>query len=204
MVLQRLLEWFHTPTPAPAPPALPPSPPPASSPATPTSSTRPPTVSRPNSPCPGPAPCSVGSPFFQQYTRLMAGSCNVQLAGGALGLKCPCDAGSFVFESSNSGTELLCNRCSHPAAVHNDAASSSSSLALQPTSRTYCKKPFMFSTQVAKYDTLLILVAPANSLPSGVTSHSSNAIGMALLLFDISGYRAYSDYIQRNSAPVPS
>ena len=135
----------------------------------------------------------------------MAGSCNVQLAGGALGIKCPCDAGSFVFESSNNGTELLCNKCSHLSLsimmwpVPPQAPDSSQHLA--PTVRNLLCS---LSTQVAKYDTLLILVAPAISLPSGVISHSSNAISMALLLFDISSYRAYSDYIQRNSAPVPS
>ena len=142
-----------------------------------------PTVSLDTTSHPEPAPCSGSPQLLRQYSRFMAaGSCNVRTAIGVMRLWCPCLDSRFVIASSDRSAELLCTRCSHSAALHNDVAGSSPSSGLQPTSQVNCKIIY-HPYPVTKCRTSLILaVLPGCETPDAdIARHRDGTLGMTLL-----------------------
>ena len=168
----------------PAPPAAFSASPSGSSLTPPTPSTISPTVSLDTTSHPEPAPCSGSPQPLEKYSRFMAaGSCNVRTAVGVMRLWCPCLNSRFVIASSDRSAKLLCTRCSHSAALHNDAAGSSPRSGLHTTSQVNCKIVY-HPYPVTKCGALLILaVLPGCSTPDAdIARHRNETLGMILLL----------------------
>ena len=173
----------------PAPPAAFSASPSGSSLTPPTPSTISPTVSLDTTSHPEPAPCSGSPQSLEKYSRFMAaGSCNFRTAVGEMRLWCPCLDSRFEITSSDLSAELLCTRCSHSVAHHNDAAGSSPSSWLHPTSHVHtaslvnCKTNYL-PYLVTKCGALLILaVLPDCSTPDAdIARHRNGTLGMTLL-----------------------